>query len=60
MSLFLCPVCGGHTELHESPLAELADEFSNYVQCSECGTSSDEDGFTEVDPDDLADQEGLF
>lgn len=48
--LYTCPVCGGMTMLLDSPLAELADEFAGYAQCMECGVSSDESGFTPVEP----------
>lgn len=60
MSIFICPVCSGHTELNDSPLAELADEFAGYVQCSECGSSSHEDGFTPLEPEDMDGQDELF
>lgn len=58
--LFVCPVCSGLTELHESPLVELADAFTGYVQCSECGSSSHEEGFTPPEADDVEDQDDLF
>lgn len=50
-TLFRCPVCSAATELSESPLAELSDAFSGYVQCCECGSSSHEDGFEEIGDD---------
>lgn len=52
--LFTCPVCSGFTALIDSPMAELSDAFSGYKQCMECGTSSDEEGFTPVTPEDLS------
>ena len=52
MDLYRCPVCGGATELHESPLAELSEAFSEYVSCGECGSSSHPDGFEPIEGDD--------
>lgn len=50
-TLYRCPVCSGATELNESPLAALSDAFAGYVQCTECGTSSSEEGFEEIGAD---------
>lgn len=58
--LFVCPVCSGLTELDESPLCEYGDAFAGMFQCSECGSSSHEDGFTQPAPDDVEGQEDLF
>lgn len=61
MDLHRCPTCSGVTELHESPLAALSDAFANYVQCGECGSSSDAEGFEPIetgDDDDIT--EDLF
>lgn len=58
--LFVCPVCSGLTELHESPLCEYGDAFARMIQCAECGSSTHEDGFTPADPEDAEGQDDLF
>lgn len=60
MDLYTCPVCSGYTELHESPLVEISDNFAGYVQCSECGSSTHEEGFEPFIPETLDDTEDLF